>query len=52
MLASRLTEAFYPEGEFIMKFGDLNDDVFFISKGIVVGYSVQGTILAYMGPGR
>ena len=34
-----------------MHHGDLNDDVFIISTGILVSYSVEGEILNYMAPG-
>ncbi len=35
ILASKLHEMFYPEGEFLFEYGDLNGDVYFISKGLV-----------------
>jgi len=52
MLSSKLTEMIYPEGEFVFKYGDLNDDVFFIAKGIVVTYTRNGDVIRYVGSGR
>lgn len=42
---------FYPEGEFIFEYGDLNGDVYFIAKGLVATYTERGDILSYVGSG-
>jgi len=34
-----------------MRQGDLNDDVFVISTGIVIAYGIGGQILSYLAPG-
>lgn len=34
-----------------MRTGDLSDDVFILSTGIVVAYGIDGQILSYMAPG-
>lgn len=42
---------FYPEGEFLFEYGDLNGDVYFISKGLVATYTERGDIMSYVGSG-
>ncbi|CAL8096398.1 unnamed protein product [Orchesella dallaii] len=42
---------FYPEGEFLMKFGDLSNEVFLIAKGTVVCYNIRGDIMSQLGAG-
>ncbi|ODN04676.1 Cyclic nucleotide-gated channel rod photoreceptor subunit alpha, partial [Orchesella cincta] len=51
VLSTSLTEMFYPEGEFLMKFGDLSNEVFLVAKGIVVCYNIRGDIMSQLGPG-
>jgi len=52
MLSSKLVEMNYPEGEYVFKYGDLNDDIYFIARGVVVSYTKNGDLIKYIGPGR
>lgn len=51
LLASCLEETYYSEGEFLLRYGDLCDDVFFIALGAVVCYNVRGDIMCQLGSG-